>query len=117
MKAGESYQRSPKFETLKRRPSKHGPLVWKGVELTLENLPMHVTPIYNNCGRGYTTYKGICYNHVFNQWRASLWMGKGTPPCFLGSYDNEYAAGCIYAWAYSIMHGEEKASEARKLGE
>ena len=70
-----------------------------------------------NSKRHVYAYRGVCRQarKGHDRWQSQIsFMGSNH---YLGTFDSEWDAAAIYAWAHLILYGEEATRQAQKEGE
>eukprot|EP00521_Asterionellopsis_glacialis_P013923 CAMPEP_0195307938 /NCGR_PEP_ID=MMETSP0707-20130614/37967_1 /TAXON_ID=33640 /ORGANISM="Asterionellopsis glacialis, Strain CCMP134" /LENGTH=1416 /DNA_ID=CAMNT_0040372193 /DNA_START=37 /DNA_END=4287 /DNA_ORIENTATION=- len=95
--------------------------------INIKDLPPHVRPLLRdprqtsrtggNSKRHVYAYRGVCRQarKGHDRWQSQISFG-GTNH-YLGTFDSEWDAAAIYAWAHLILYGEEATKKAQKEGE
>ena len=95
--------------------------------INIKDLPKHVKPLLRdprqtsrtggNSKRYVYAYRGVCRQarKGHDRWQSQISFG-GTNH-YLGTFDSEWDAAAIYAWAHLILYGEEATKKAQKEGE
>uniref|UniRef100_A0A7S1UWH9 AP2/ERF domain-containing protein n=1 Tax=Grammatophora oceanica TaxID=210454 RepID=A0A7S1UWH9_9STRA len=95
--------------------------------INIKDLPPHIKPLLRdprqtsrtggNSKRHVYAYRGVCRQarKGHDRWQSQISFG-GTNH-YLGTFDSEYDAAAIYAWAHLILYGEEATAKAQKEGE
>eukprot|EP00978_Attheya_sp_CCMP212_P011899 scaffold29586_cov48-Attheya_sp.AAC.2 len=96
--------------------------------INIKDLPKNVKPLLrdpkqtsrtggNNSKRYVYAYRGVCRQarKGHDRWQSQISFG-GTNH-YLGTFDSEWDAAAIYAWAHLILYGEEATRQAQKEGE
>jgi len=95
--------------------------------INIRDLPPHVKPLLRDPRQTSRTggqqkrhvyaYRGVCRQarKGHDRWQAQISFA-GTNH-YLGTFDSEWDAAAIYAWAHLILYGEEATKQAQKEGE
>jgi hypothetical protein len=95
--------------------------------INIKDLPKGVVPLLRdpkqtsrtggNSKRYIYAYRGVCRQarKGHDRWQSQISFG-GTNH-YLGTFDSEWDAAAIYAWAHLILYGEEATKKAQKDGE
>jgi len=95
--------------------------------INLKDLPKNVKPLLRdprqtsragaNSKRHVYKYRGVCRQarKGHDRWQSQISF-NGTNH-YLGTYNSEWDAAAIYAWAHLILYGEEATKKAEKEGE
>jgi len=95
--------------------------------INIKDLPKGVVPLLRdprqtsrtggNSKRYIYAYRGVCRQarKGHDRWQSQISFG-GTNH-YLGTFDSEWDAAAIYAWAHLILYGEEATQKAQKEGE
>jgi len=95
--------------------------------INIKDLPKNVKPLLRdprqtsrtggNSKRFVYKYRGVCRQarKGHDRWQSQISFG-GTNH-YLGTFDNEWDAAAIYAWAHLILYGEEATKKAQLEGE
>jgi len=95
--------------------------------INIKDLPKHVKPLLRdprqtsrtggNAKRYVYAYRGVCRQarKGHDRWQSQISFG-GTNH-YLGTFDSEWDAAAIYAWAHLILYGEEATQKAQREGE
>jgi len=95
--------------------------------INIKDLPKHVKPLLRdpkqtsrtggNSKRYVYAYRGVCRQarKGHDRWQSQISFG-GTNH-YLGTFDSEWDAAAIYAWAHLILYGEEATKKAQREGE
>jgi len=95
--------------------------------INIKDLPKGVVPLLRdpkqtsrtggNSKRYIYAYRGVCRQarKGHDRWQSQISFG-GTNH-YLGTFDSEWDAAAIYAWAHLILYGEEATKKAQKEGE
>ncbi|KAL7578416.1 hypothetical protein ACA910_012812 [Epithemia clementina (nom. ined.)] len=95
--------------------------------INIKDLPPDVKPLLRdprqtsrtggNSKRHVYAYRGVCRQarKGHDRWQSQIsFMGVNH---YLGTFDSEWDAAAIYAWAHLILYGEEATKQAQKEGE
>jgi hypothetical protein len=95
--------------------------------ININDLPPHIKPLLRdprqtsrtggNSKRHVYAYRGVCRQarKGHDRWQSQIsFMGVNH---YLGTFDSEWDAAAIYAWAHLILYGEEATRQAQKEGE
>ena len=95
--------------------------------INIKDLPPDVKPLLRdprqtsrtggNMKRHIYAYRGVCRQSRkgHDRWQSQIsFMGNNH---YLGTFDSEWDAAAIYAWAHLILYGEEATKQAQKEGE
>ncbi|CAJ1969428.1 unnamed protein product [Cylindrotheca closterium] len=95
--------------------------------INIKDLPPEVKPLLRdprqtsrtggNSKRHVYAYRGVCRQarKGHDRWQSQIsFMGVNH---YLGTFDSEWDAAAIYAWAHLILYGEEATKQAQKEGE
>lgn len=95
--------------------------------INIKDLPADVKPLLRdprqtsrtggNSKRHVYAYRGVCRQarKGHDRWQSQIsFMGVNH---YLGTFDSEWDAAAIYAWAHLILYGEEATRKAQKEGE
>jgi hypothetical protein len=95
--------------------------------INIKDLPPDVKPLLRdprqtsrtggNSKRHVYAYRGVCRQSRkgHDRWQSQIsFMGVNH---YLGTFDSEWDAAAIYAWAHLILYGEEATRQAQKEGE
>mmetsp|Transcript_4493 Transcript_4493/g.12972 ORF Transcript_4493/g.12972 Transcript_4493/m.12972 type:complete len:1561 (-) Transcript_4493:211-4893(-) len=95
--------------------------------INIEDLPPDVKPLLRdprqtsrtggNSKRHVYAYRGVCRQarKGHDRWQSQIsFLGVNH---YLGTFDSEWDAAAIYAWAHLILYGEEATRQAQKEGE
>ena len=95
--------------------------------INIKDLPPDVKPLLRdprqtsrtggNSKRHVYAYRGVCRQarKGHDRWQSQIsFMGVNH---YLGTFDSEWDAAAIYAWAHLILYGEEATRQAQKEGE
>ena len=95
--------------------------------INIKDLPPDVKPLLRdprqtsrtggNAKRHIYAYRGVCRQarKGHDRWQSQIsFMGVNH---YLGTFDSEWDAAAIYAWAHLILYGEEATKQAQKEGE
>ena len=95
--------------------------------INIKDLPPDVKPLLRdprqtsrtggNSKRHIYAYRGVCRQarKGHDRWQSQIsFMGVNH---YLGTFDSEWDAAAIYAWAHLILYGEEATKQAQKEGE
>ena len=95
--------------------------------INIKDLPKGVVPLLRdpkqtsrtggNSKRYIYAYRGVCRQarKGHDRWQSQISFG-GTNH-YLGTFDSEWDAAAIYAWAHLILYGEDATKKAQKDGE
>jgi len=95
--------------------------------INIKDLPPHVKPLLRdpnqtsrtggNSKRYVYAYRGVCRQQRkgHDRWQSQISF-NGTNH-YLGTFDSEWDAAAVYAWAHLILYGEEATKEAQREGE
>lgn len=96
-------------------------------KINIDNLPADVKPLLRdprqtsrtggNSKRHVYAYRGVCRQarKGHDRWQSQIsFMGVNH---YLGTYDSEWDAAAIYAWAHLVLYGEDATRQAQKEGE
>jgi len=99
----------------------------KGISHFTQDLPPEVKPLLRdprqtsrtggNSKRHVYAYRGVCRQarKGHDRWQSQIsFMGQNH---YLGTFDSEWDAAAVYAWAHLILYGEEATKQAQKEGE
>jgi hypothetical protein len=95
--------------------------------INIRDLPSDVKPLLRdprqtsrtggNSKRHVYAYRGVCRQarKGHDRWQSQIsFMGVNH---YLGTFDSEWDAAAVYAWAHLILYGEEATKQAQKEGE
>jgi hypothetical protein len=95
--------------------------------INIKDLPPHIKPLLRdprqtsrtgaNSKRHIYAYRGVCRQarKGHDRWQSQIsFMGVNH---YLGTFDSEWDAAAVYAWAHLILYGEEATRQAQKEGE
>ena len=95
--------------------------------IDIKDLPPYVKPLLRdpnqtsrtggNSKRYVYAYRGVCRQQRkgHDRWQSQISF-NGTNH-YLGTFDSEWDAAAVYAWAHLILYGEEATKEAQREGE
>jgi hypothetical protein len=95
--------------------------------INIKDLPKDVKPLLRdprqtsrtggNSKRHVYAYRGVCRQarKGHDRWQSQISFG-GTNH-YLGTFDSEWDAAAVYAWAHLILYGEEATKKAQQEGE
>mmetsp|Transcript_13452 Transcript_13452/g.19827 ORF Transcript_13452/g.19827 Transcript_13452/m.19827 type:complete len:1312 (-) Transcript_13452:194-4129(-) len=95
--------------------------------INIKDLPKDVKPLLRdprqtsrtggNSKRHVYAYRGVCRQarKGHDRWQSQISFG-GTNH-YLGTFDSEWDAAAVYAWAHLILYGEEATKKAQREGE
>ena len=95
--------------------------------INIKDLPPSIKPLLRdprqtsrtggNSKRHVYAYRGVCRQarKGHDRWQSQIsFMGQNH---YLGTFDSEWDAAAVYAWAHLILYGEEATRQAQKEGE
>jgi len=87
--------------------------------INIKDLPKDIKPLLSDPKqhwRSGNTYRGACrQGKKENRWRSRIYFRGAAYK--LGTYDSEWDAARIFAWAYLILHGEEATKKIQREAE
>jgi len=95
--------------------------------INIKDLPKHVKPLLRdpnqtsrtggNSKRYVYAYRGVCRQQRkgHDRWQSQISFNGCNH--YLGTFDSEYDAAAVYAWAHLILYGEEATKQAQREGE
>lgn len=95
--------------------------------INIKDLPKHVKPLLRdpnqtsrtggNSKRYVYAYRGVCRQQRkgHDRWQSQISFNGQNH--YLGTFDSEWDAAAVYAWAHLILYGEEATKQAQREGE
>ena len=95
--------------------------------INIKDLPKHVKPLLRdprqtsrtggNSKRHVYAYRGVCRQarKGHDRWQSQISFNGCNH--YLGTFDSEWDAAAVYAWAHLILYGEEATKKAQQEGE
>jgi hypothetical protein len=95
--------------------------------IDIKKLPPHVKPLLRdpnftsrtggNSKRYVYAYRGVCRQERkgLSRWQSQISFNGQNH--YLGTFDSEWDAAAVYAWAHLILYGEEATKKAQREGE
>ncbi len=95
--------------------------------IDIKKLPPHVKPLLRdpnftsrtggNSKRYVYAYRGVCRQERKGHERWQSQISFNGQNHYLGTFDSEWDAAAVYAWAHLILYGEEATKNAQREGE
>ena len=95
--------------------------------IDIKKLPPHVKPLLRdpnftsrtggNSKRYVYAYRGVCRQERKGHERWQSQISFNGQNHYLGTFDSEWDAAAVYAWAHLILYGEEATKKAQREGE